>query len=72
MSLSSPRPVLLNVKTFLKKVLLLSLTFSMHFLSFSHLKVQSLWQALGMTVPGLEREKEDILEVLHWLATQWA
>lgn len=27
----------------------------MHFLSFSHLKVESLWQALGMTVPGLER-----------------
>lgn len=32
----------------------------MHFLSFSHLKVESLWQALGMTVPGLEREKEDM------------
>lgn len=31
----------------------------MHFLSFSHLKVESLWQALGMTVPGLEREKDD-------------
>uniref|UniRef100_A0A7N8YK81 RNA helicase n=1 Tax=Mastacembelus armatus TaxID=205130 RepID=A0A7N8YK81_9TELE len=46
--------------------------FSMHFLSFSHVKVESLWQALGMTVPGLEREKEDILEVLNWLATQWA
>lgn len=44
----------------------------MHFLSFSHLKVQSLWQALGMTVPGLEREKDDILEMLNWLATQWA
>lgn len=32
----------------------------MHFLSFSHLKVESLWQALGMTVPGLEREQEDM------------
>lgn len=44
----------------------------MHFLSFSHLKVESLWQALGMTVPGPEREQDDILELLNWLATQWA
>lgn len=36
-----------------KESLLLSLT-SAFFLSFFHIKVQSLWQGLGMTIGGLE------------------
>lgn len=39
--------------SFFKESLLLSLT-SAFFLSFFHIKVQSLWQGLGMTIGGLE------------------
>lgn len=36
----------------------------MHFLSFSHLKVQSLWQGLGMTkAPSLQKGEGGLLEV---------
>lgn len=38
---------------FFKESLLLSLT-CIFFLSFFHIKVQSLWQGLGMTIGGLE------------------
>lgn len=65
-------PVCYQCYTYFKESGFAFFNFSVHFLSFSHLKVESLWQALGMTVPGLEREKDDILEVLNWLATQWA
>lgn len=53
--------------SYIKESVIAFFNLSLHFLSFSHLKVESLWQALGMTVPGLEREKDDILEVLNWL-----
>lgn len=62
----------ISVLLLIKESVFAFFNFSMHFLSLSHLKVESLWQALGMTVPGLEREKDHILEVLSWLATQWA
>lgn len=64
--------MLISVTLIFKESVFAFFNLSLHFLSFSHLKVESLWQALGMTVPGLEREKDDILDVLNWLATQWA
>lgn len=42
----------------------------MHFLSFSHLKVQSLWQGLGMTSPRSAEGEGGLLEVKRLAATQ--